>query len=533
MRPFLSSEKLKSVLFFLFSFLFSFSYSQTLIINEVSNGPTGNKEYIELLVIDTAAFYNCGNTTPPCIDIRGWIIDDNSGYHGSGGIAAGANRFSQNSLWSCVPLGTLILIYNGADINTEIPPVDISLSDGNCRIIAPINNVNLFETNTTTPGALACSYPSSGWIAGGDWTSIALANTADCARIVDLNGCEVFSVCWSTTNANTLIYFDSGSSGTDNVWFFNDGEPSLQSDWSEGCADITTCGTDNQTPGDPNNISNQNYIAQFNNNCAPISPLAVSASSTDNTCSCNGTATANASGSIPGYTYEWYDSSFSNLLGTAINISGLCDGEYHVIVSSSIDCVDTADVTVIGSGAIPVAIPSADNPVCDGDTIFLFANSVNGANYNWTGPNGFSSTQQNPEILNATFSNQGNYTLIIESGSCFSSAEDIFVDIVICNDTTISILDSHWIYIPNIFTPNGDSSNDAFDIQSYGMVDFHLEIYNRWGQQLFISENMEQSWNGETDGKPVPEGTYYYVIKAEYSNTDKLFHKGFLTLKRE
>jgi gliding motility-associated-like protein len=532
MRLFLSLEKSKLILFFLFSSLFSVSQAQTLIINEVSNGPTGNKEYIELLVIDTAVTYNCGNTTPPCIDIRGWIIDDNSGYHGSGGIAAGANRFSQNSLWSCVPLGTLILIYNGADINSEIPPIDISLSDGNCRIIVPINNVNLFETNTTTPGALACSYPSTGWIAGGDWTSIALANTADCARIVNLNGCEVFSVCWSTTNANTLIYFNSGSSGTDNVWFFNDGEPNLQSNWSEGCADISTCGTDNQTPGSPNNLSNQNYIAQFNNNCSPITPLTLNVNSTDNTCSCNGTATVNASGSIPGYTYEWYDSDFSNLLGTTSNISGLCDGEYHVIVSSSIDCIDTVSVEIMGTGSVPIAFPTVDNPICEGDTIFLFSNTVNGANYNWTGPNGFTSSLQNPFILNSAFSNEGNYTLVIESGSCLSSPESVFADIILCNDTTVNVLDSHWIYIPNIFTPNGDTFNDAFVIHGFGILDFHLEIFNRWGQKLFTSENLLQSWNGETEGKPVPEGTYYYIIKVGYTNTDAL-HKGHITLKRE
>ena len=66
--------------------------AQTLIINEFSNGPFGAQEYIEFIVVDDNAFYDCGNTTPPCVDIRGWIIDDNSGYHGTGGVAGGCNR---------------------------------------------------------------------------------------------------------------------------------------------------------------------------------------------------------------------------------------------------------------------------------------------------------------------------------------------------------------------------------------------------------------------------------------------------------
>src|SRR6478609_3559916 len=99
--------------FFILVFIFIIRYagSQTLIMNEVSNGPTGNQEYVEFVVASNTVTYSCTNSAPPCIDIRGWIFDDNSGYHGgtSGtGVAPGAIRFSQNSLWSCIPLGTII-----------------------------------------------------------------------------------------------------------------------------------------------------------------------------------------------------------------------------------------------------------------------------------------------------------------------------------------------------------------------------------------------------------------------------------------
>jgi hypothetical protein len=130
----LTLEKLFSVLFFL-----SLSISlkaQTLIINEVSNGPAGSQEYVEFVVIDTAIAYDCNGSTPPCVDIRGWIFDDNSGYHGAGGVASGAVRFSQDPLWSCVPVGTIILIYNSADPNTSLPANDVTMSDNNCRIVA-------------------------------------------------------------------------------------------------------------------------------------------------------------------------------------------------------------------------------------------------------------------------------------------------------------------------------------------------------------------------------------------------------------
>ncbi len=350
-------------------------------MNEVSNGPAGNQEYVEFVVSDTVVSYNCNSLTPPCIDIRGWIFDDNSGYHGAGGVAVGAVRFSFDPLWACVPLGTIIVIYNDADPNTSMPANDISLSDGNCSIIAPISNTALFEQNGTTPGAVACSYPATGWVAGGAWSTTLLANTGDCARIVNLAGCEVFSVCWAAANLNGLIYFSSGGSGSQNVWYFNNGNPNSQVNWTEGS---TTIGGGVQTPGLPNNAANAAYISQFNNNCSPITPLIVSTPSVTNAgCTCSGTATAAASGSISGYTYEWLNASFVSIGQTTANATGLCVGTYHVIATSSIGCSDTATITI--SAITPPTVSVNNQTICAGTSTTLTATpSTLGGTYSWS-----------------------------------------------------------------------------------------------------------------------------------------------------
>ena len=330
-----------------FSFWSMEANGQTLIINEVSNGPTGNQEFVELVVANATLPYDCGANTPPCIDIRGWIFDDNSGYHGTGGIATGALRFSNDPFWSCVPVGTIIVLYNDDDPNVNLPADDISLTDGNCSIVAPISNTSLFEQNLTTPGDAACSYPATGWTAGGDWDLTRLANSGDCARLVDLSGCEVFSVCWASCNSNTVIYFESNGSGSQNVWLFNDGDPNIQSNWSEG----TTTGSSAETPGAPNNAANAAYIGQLNNICTPIDPIDVTATSTPATCGCSGTGTAVATGSIPGYTYQWTDAVYTPLAGqTNATATGLCVGINHVIATSSLGCSDTASVTITSTG---------------------------------------------------------------------------------------------------------------------------------------------------------------------------------------
>lgn len=370
---------LKCFIFCLFICIFNSIHSQTLIMNEVSNGPSGSKEYVEFVVVSNSVTYSCNSLTPPSIDIRGWIFDDNSGYHGSSGIASGAVRFSQNPLWQNVPLGTIILLYNDADVNPDIPADDLSLSDGNCTIIAPISNTSLFEKNTTTPGAAACSYPSTGWVPGGNWTYTALANTSDCARIVNLAGCEVFSVCYGTTdNLNNLIYFSA--SGTNTVYYFNGIDPQLQTNWSSGGAG--GAGSNLQTPGAPNNATNASYIAQFNNGCMPITPINVNATSINAGCTCNGSATASASGSIGGYTYVWYDALFNPIGQTSATASGLCAGVYKVIATSHIGCTDTTSVTISSSSSTSVSVNS--QTICAGSSAILTASaSALGGTYSW------------------------------------------------------------------------------------------------------------------------------------------------------
>ncbi len=367
-----------------FTFILLNAKAQTLIMNEVSNGPSGSQEYVEFVVVSNTAIYNCSSSTPPCIDIRGWIFDDNSGYHGPSGVAAGAIRFSQNSIWACVPLGTIILLYNDADKNSAITLADdLSMTDGNCRIIAPISNTSLFERNTSTPGAAACSYPSTGWVAGGSWSFTALANTSDCARIVNLAGCEVFSVCYgAANNLNTLIYFPTAGTGT--VYSFNSVNPQIQANWSSGSAAVM------QTPGTPNNSANAAYIAQFNNGCIPITQLTVTAVAVDAGCTCNGSATANSFGSIGGYTYVWYDASMNPIGQTAATATGLCAGVYYVTSTSQIGCIVTTSVTINSSSTASVSVNSQS--ICAGTSTTLSAiPSASGGTFFWS-PSGATSS---------------------------------------------------------------------------------------------------------------------------------------------
>jgi gliding motility-associated-like protein len=91
------------------------------------------------------------------------------------------------------------------------------------------------------------------------------------------------------------------------------------------------------------------------------------------------------------------------------------------------------------------------------------------------------------------------------------------------------------VYIPNSFTPgNGDTRNNTFDISVYSVNDFsfNIRIYNRWGEELFRSESLDDRWDGThpTTGKLVPMGTYTYVANIISSTGKHLQRNGSITV---
>ncbi len=70
------------------------------------------------------------------------------------------------------------------------------------------------------------------------------------------------------------------------------------------------------------------------------------------------------------------------------------------------------------------------------------------------------------------------------------------------------------IYIPNAFTPNGDGINDTFGVKGEGIKNFHLYIYNRWGEKIFETTNPRQQWDGLYAGQPAEQGSYVVQVYA-------------------
>lgn len=167
-----------------------------------------------------------------------------------------------------------------------------------------------------------------------------------------------------------------------------------------------------------------------------------------------------------------------------------------------------------------VVVPDLGNDVTHcGDTTLIFSGpSCADCTYGW-------STGETTSSIQVT--QPGNYFLTVTNAGVCKAVDSVQFITVNCDSQ---------FEIPNVFTPNGDGINDWFEIKGSRIVAIEMRIYNRWGEQLFFSNQLNHGWNGRTNvGQEVAAGTYFYevvldVVENEQTVTKKL--AGSLTLLR-
>ncbi|MCS6903857.1 MAG: T9SS type A sorting domain-containing protein [Bacteroidia bacterium] len=147
---------------------------------------------------------------------------------------------------------------------------------------------------------------------------------------------------------------------------------------------------------------------------------------------CEGRELQLTASTIAGATYRWIGPAGFSALGQNVIVdfvSTTAAGTYTVIASIG-RCSSSATVKVAVTPT-PSGIQAGNNgPTCSGSTLSLSATSVAGASYEWYGPQGFSSTLQNPVLFDVTTSQAGVYTLVVRIGNCYSEPVTTEVSII-------------------------------------------------------------------------------------------------------
>ncbi len=208
----------------------------------------------------------------------------------------------------------------------------------------------------------------------------------------------------------------------------------------------------------------------------------------------------------------------------SITVSPTSDIQYQLIgkTSCSIDTV-YQNITVHQKPQAEF-IYSPDLPVV-GEIINLTYTGTPVTTYSWYNDlNILFSDQSNPMY---TIENHDNTIISLFVANQFGCIDSISKTII--TNGTINI------WIPNSFTPNGDGLNDVFKAESLSEVsDFNLYIYNRWGQLVFESNNVNIGWDGKFSGEEAQQGVYTWVLTYQSDHNRKIVSRknGQVTLLR-
>lgn len=96
--------------------------------------------------------------------------------------------------------------------------------------------------------------------------------------------------------------------------------------------------------------------------------------------------------------------------------------------------------------------------------------------------------------------------------------------------TTQIIVRTTDVYIPTAFSPNNDGVNDNFTIFATNPTAFNLKIYNRWGQVIFESFSIQDTWNGTYQGEAVPMDSYVYTVEVVMPNGNHYHKQGIINV---
>ncbi len=224
------------------------------------------------------------------------------------------------------------------------------------------------------------------------------------------------------------------------------------------------------------------------------------------------TLSATAIGGTSPYTYKW-DNQIPD--GPGPHVVKLANSiTYQVTVTDAISKQNSGSVSVIVNPKPTVTFGPLPIIPLDTTPIILPSGSPTGGVYKGNGV--LSNTFDPAKTGSGTFPIYYTFT---DNNGCKDSSRALMV--VKAKEIDIKV--------PNVFTPNNDGANDIFKIIHSGdFENFSFEIFNRWGNKIYESKDVNFEW----DGKNYSDGVYYWVIKATGKDNQKLEPTGTITLLR-
>ncbi|MCC7030674.1 MAG: gliding motility-associated C-terminal domain-containing protein [Chitinophagaceae bacterium] len=218
--------------------------------------------------------------------------------------------------------------------------------------------------------------------------------------------------------------------------------------------------------------------------------------------------------------YQWYPA--NNLscefcpdpVATALG-----SATYYAVLLDPNGCQDTLSVRIENHPPFDLILHNGDTTIYQGDQVQLRASGA--PFYYWTPSQYLSYSQSNSPI--ATPFEDITYTVTGVSLLQGCPQTDSFHIKVLQQD----------VVLPNAFSPNGDGLNDVFRVTARKYINVQeFKIFNRWGTEIFSTQDISKGWDGNYKGVAQDPDVYYYLVRVAYPNGKTQFLRGDLTLIR-
>jgi gliding motility-associated-like protein/uncharacterized repeat protein (TIGR01451 family) len=231
----------------------------------------------------------------------------------------------------------------------------------------------------------------------------------------------------------------------------------------------------------------------------------------------NGYAVVTLSGGTLPYSFSW-----SNGLTDSSNYSLIADS-YTITVSDANQCSYVHSFIINEPQPVWINVTPSFDSLAYGNSVQLtteyFANGFP-VTYVWEPTEGLGCTHCPDPVASPLQSTLYTVTLTDSTGC------------VAADNSMIVIKNQKVFYAPNIFSPNGDGINDEFRIYVEGVKKFYLNIYDRWGENVFATEDVKAAWNGTINGKELQPAVYVFDVYILFKDNETLKHRGSVTLVR-
>ena len=213
----------------------------------------------------------------------------------------------------------------------------------------------------------------------------------------------------------------------------------------------------------------------------------------------------------------------SELDQAQIEVEPVMTTDYSVTVKNAFDCEATFTETVQVSNLEDMVIVTERDTIFKGETTTISVMPPGLYSVEWS-PSG-SLGSMSGIVQEAMPDETTTYTVVItdaETGCSITRQVTIVVKEVICGEPNI--------FIPNAFSPNGDGFNDVLYVRGSAITSMYFAVYNRWGEQVFETNDQSIGWDGVFEGETVSTDVYGYYLRVTCIAGDTYETQGNVTV---